>query len=145
MLLLLLCHKEGKQRKMTDKILIALIGSPVLTVIVTEAIRTAKRLFDKKKNKGFAKFEKDLAEIQQQTVTILADLNASKETEKVLLHDRIWQAFRYLSGKEEIGVEDRANIDYLYEEYKKKGGNHKAKVMYEYIKTIPVIPKEEEE
>lgn len=107
--------------------------------------------WEKKQDKGSAKIERVVSEIKNQNAalaqkleTLEEDVESGKKTDLVLLHDRIWQAFSFLSKKEEIGVIDRANIEYLYEEYMTKGGNHKAEVMMEFIRTIPVTPESEE-
>ena len=125
------------------ELIVALVSSSGGTVIITEIVKSIKRSFNKRQGKGFSKLEADVAEIKATNEKIIEELDASKETEIVLLHDRIWQAFKFFESSEEISVEDRANIDYLYQEYEKKHGNHKTKLMYEYIKTIPVIPDSE--
>lgn len=134
------------------EIVIMLCSSSTGTVIVTEGIKSLRRFIRKRKGKGISQIESDIAEIKLTNERIeksqnemKKELDDSKETERVILHDRIWQSFRFFSDKDEISVEDRANIDYLYAEYKKKKGNHKAQIMYEYIKTIPVIPETTEE
>lgn len=124
------------------ELIVALVSSSGGTVIITEIVKSIKRSFNKRQGKGFSKLETDVAEIKATNEKIIEELDASKETEIVLLHDRIWQAFHFFQDKEEISVEDRANIDYIYQEYEKKHGNHKAKLMYEYIQKIPVIPDE---
>lgn len=128
----------------STELIVALVSSSGGTVIITEAIKSIKRTMNKRKGIGFSKLEADVAEIKATNEKIIEELDAAKETEVVLLHDRIWQAFRFFQDKDEISVEDRANIDYLYQEYKKKHGNHKAKLMYQYIQTIPVIPESDE-
>lgn len=125
------------------ELIVALVSSSGGTVIITEIVKSIKRSFNKKQGKGFSKLEADVAEIKATNEKIIEELDASKETEIVLLHDRIWQAFHFFQDKEEISVEDRANIDCIYQEYEKKHGNHKAKLMYEYIQKIPVIPDSE--
>lgn len=124
------------------ELIVALVSSSGGTVIITEFVKSIKRSFNKRQGKGFSKLEADVAEIKATNEKIIEELDASKETEIVLLHDRIWQAFHFFQDKEEISVEDRANIDYIYQEYEKKHGNHKAQLMYEYIQKIPVIPDE---
>lgn len=117
-----------------------LLTDGAFTALILGAAKLAFDYWEKKKDRGQARIAREINEVSESLKSLRTDLEAAEETDRVLLHDRIWQSFRFFSGKEEISVEDRANIDYLYEEYKKKGGNHKAKVMYEYIKTIPVTP-----
>lgn len=134
------------------KIVLALMSSSAFTGLVIELIREVRKYFERKNNTGLHKLETDIKEMREDYSRIAkdikeirTDLDAGRETEKVLLHDRLWQAFRLFQDAEQISVEDRANIDYLYAEYKKKNGNHKAKVMYEYIIQIPVTPEAEVE
>ena len=135
----------------TAQVVITIVTSSAFTTAIVEIVRELRRYFEKKNNKGFHKLEEDISEISsklkeiaEEQEKIRDDLDGSKETEKVLLHDRIWQAFRFFYDKHEISVDDKANIEYLYEEYRKKKGNHNAKTMYEYIKTLPVKPETKE-
>ena len=121
------------------------------TVFLLGIAKLMYNYWEKKQDKGSAKVERVVGEIKNQNAalvqkleTLEEDVESGKKTDLVLLHDRIWQAFSFLSKKEEIGVIDRANIEYLYEEYVAKGGNHKAEVMMEFIRTIPVAPESEE-
>lgn len=109
------------------------LSSNVILLLVQELIGVLKEEHKKKKKKGV---EARLTEIE-------GSLDKLEQTDLVLLHDRIWQAFRFFEDKDEISTEDKVNIDYLYTEYKNKGGNHKAEVMYDYIAKIPLAPRTE--
>lgn len=130
---------------------IMLMTNGAFTVFLLGIAKLMYNYWEKKQDKGSAKIERVVGEIKNQNAalvqkleTLEEDVESGKKTDLVLLHDRIWQAFSFLSKKEEIGVIDRANIEYLYEEYVAKGGNHKAEVMMEFIRTIPVTPESEE-
>lgn len=130
---------------------IMLMTNGAFTVFLLGIAKLIYNYWEKKQDKGSAKVERVVGEIKNQNAalvqkleTLEEDVESGKKTDLVLLHDRIWQAFSFLSKKEEIGVIDRANIEYLYEEYVAKGGNHKAEVMMEFIRTIPVTPESEE-
>lgn len=69
---------------------------------------------------------------------IVSRSEEAEETSRVILHDRIWQMYRYLLPQDEISVEDKANLDYMFGEYSKLGGNHKAEIMYNEIRKKPV-------
>ena len=127
------------------ELVITLLSSSTGTVCITEAIKAVRRRLQKKKGRGFPKLEADIRDIRKDIKGIREDLEESKETERVLLHDRLWQAFHFFQDKDEISVEDRANVEYLYDEYKKKQGNHEAEVYYEYIENLNVIPKAKKE
>lgn len=131
--------------------IITLMTNGAFTVFLLGLAKLAYDRWEKKHDTGQAKIERVISEIEEQNkqlsdkvCVIESDVEKAKRTDLVLLHDRIWQAFRVLSKREEIGVIDRANIEYLYEEYTEKGGNHKAEVMMDFIKTIPVTPEENE-
>ena len=110
-----------------------ILSSNVILLLVQELIGALKEEHKKKKKKGV---EARLTEIE-------GSLGKLEQTDLVLLHDRIWQAFRFFEDKDEISTEDKVNIDYLYKEYKEKGGNHEAEVMYDYIAKIPLVPRTE--
>jgi len=124
---------------------VTLLTSNVFTVFLLGVAKILYDMWEKKQDRGQAKIERVVSEMEAEMATIKEDVESGKKTDLVLLHDRIWQAFRVLSKREEIGVIDRANIEYLYEEYRNRGGNHKAEVMMDFIKTIPVTPEESEE
>jgi hypothetical protein len=95
-----------------------------------------------RKNNSTVKLEKDLKQIASNLNIVTKEVNELREDDLTLLHDRIYQAYRYASTQSmvlgKISLEERANIDYLSDRYQKRGGNHKANLMYEKIKKIPV-------
>jgi len=127
------------------ELVITLLSSSTGTVCITEAIKAVRRRMQAKRGRGFSKLESDIREIRTDIKGIREDLDESKEAERVLLHDRLWQLFHFFQDKDEISVEDRANVEYLWDEYKKKQGNHEAEVYYEYIESLNVIPKAKKE
>lgn len=128
---------------MNDVSIWTLLTNNVFTVLLLGLAKILYDIWEKKQDRGKAKTERLMGEIEHKLETLEQDVESGKKTDVVLLHDRIWQAFRILSKKKKINYIDRANIEYLYEEYKAKGGNHKAEVMMEFIKTIPVETKGE--
>jgi hypothetical protein len=132
--------------------LMKLLMSNAFTVLLLGLAKILFDMWEKKQDRGQAKIERVISEMEEQSkemaaemATIKHDVESGKQTDLVLLHDRIWQAFRVLSKKKEVSYIDSANIKYLYEEYEGKGGNHKAEEMYRYIQTIPVTPEESED
>lgn len=133
---------------MTGEIIKAILTSSVFTGFVLELIKIGKSIYEKKKDKGRAKIDRVVTELASDVKQIKRDVECNEETERVLLHDRIWQIYYELKDRETITVEEDANLDYLYSEYEKKNGNHKAKAMYKFLKKKPVVAdlaEEEEE
>lgn len=130
---------------MTGEIIKAVLTSSVFTGFVIELLKIGKSIYERKKDKGQAKIDRMVTEIANDMEQLKKDVEGSEETERVLLHDRIWQIYYELKEKDAITVEEEANLDYLYEEYKKKNGNHKAKAMYKYLKKKKVVAELEDE
>ena len=129
----------------TAEMVVTIATSSAFTGTVVEVVREVRKIVDRRKNKGLAKIESDIADIRSQNAQNNKDLRAIKdellarqETDKVILHDRIWEMFHTLSKEESVTVEDMANLDYLFEEYTKLHGNHQAEIMYNFIKKMPV-------
>lgn len=137
---------EVLEQAMTSaEMVVTIITSSAFTGAVVEIVREARKIVDRKKNKGLAKIEGDIADIRSQNAQYCSDIKvikdellARQETDKVILHDRIWEMFHTLSGEDCVTIEDMANLDYLYEEYTKLHGNHQAEIMYNFIKKMPV-------
>lgn len=129
----------------TGEIIIAVLTSSAFTGLLVEIVRTIRRGIDKRQNKGLAKIENDLTDVKHtldETGKSLSkmeeELVRQKETDLVLLHDRIWEIFDRLRNEEHISVEDKANLEYLYDEYKNSNGNHHAAIMFELIESKPL-------
>lgn len=129
----------------TAEMVVTIATSSAFTGTVVEVVREVRKIVDRRKNKGLAKIESDIANIRSQNAQNNKDLRAIKdellarqETDKVILHDRIWEMFHTLSKEDSVTVEDMANLDYLFEEYTKLNGNHQAEIMYNFIKKMPV-------
>lgn len=129
----------------TGEIFVAVLTSSAFTGMVVEIVRQVRHFIDKRKKRGLAKIENDLKEIKDKTedngnkiIAITEELDRQKETDLVLLHDRIWDIFHQLNDSEYVTVEDKANLEYLYDEYKNKNGNHHAEIMYDIIESKPI-------
>ena len=130
--------------------LVDLLENGVFTTLVLGLAKIAYDRWEKKQDRGKAKVERIMNEMDLRYTEMDNDIKGLKKdfertekdtrtTELVLLHDRIWQIFRVLKDRPEITVEEEANIDYLYGEYQKKGGNHKARSMYRFLKKKEVV------
>lgn len=120
------------------QMLVAVLSTGVATKIIDEIIRAIKRASDKKKNRGIAKMEREVGEMHKVVTSLTSSVGSLEEVDKVILHDRIWNAYETLQNIPDISVEDAANLDYLFGEYKRLGGNHKAEIMYRTLKEKPV-------
>lgn len=132
----------------SGEIVVAVLTSSAFTGLLVEIARGFRTAMDKRKNKGLAKIESDLQVVRAKTenngskIDALTDeLEKQKETDLVLLHDRIWDIFHQLQDAEAVTVEDKANLEYLYDEYKNNNGNHHAEIMYSIIEAKPIKKK----
>lgn len=135
----------------TGEIIVAVLTSSAFTGLLVEIVREVRKVIDKRRNQGFAKVETDILELKGIAMSnttsidsIKHELERQKETDMVLLHDRIWDMFNRLQGQESITLEDKANLEYLYDEYRQNNGNHHAELMYQVIEDKPITKKGEQ-
>ena len=120
-------------QEMIATILVGVLGGGGLLELIKYLIQRR----DEKKNNG--KTMKDsIREIRENVAAMRAELDELKEDDGALLHDRIYALFSELKDKEILTVEERANVDYLWERYSRRGFNHKGNLMYKKICEIPV-------
>lgn len=125
-------------QEMIATILVGVLGGGGLLELIKYLIQRR----DEKKNNG--KTMKDsIREIRENVAAMRAELDELKEDDGALLHDRIYALFNELKDKETLTVEERANVDYLWERYSRRGFNHKGNLMYKKICEIPVEFEEE--
>lgn len=107
-----------------------------------EIIKYFFQRHDERKNNKYT-LKQSVTEIRKNVAELKNEVAELTEDDGALLHDRIWALFNEMKDKETLTVEDRANIDYLWGRYSKRGFNHKAELMYEKICEIPVQIKED--
>jgi hypothetical protein len=107
-----------------------------------EIIKYLIQRHDEKKN-GTRSLKSSIKEIRENVADLKNEVQELKEDDGAIMHDRIYAEFNRLTQQESITVEDRANIDYLWERYSKRGFNHKGEILYRKICEIPVIVKED--
>ena len=66
-----------------------------------------------------------------------------KEGMLALLHDRLYQACSFFIEKGYCSLEDRENLEYLYEPYKALGGNGTGENLYRKCLELPFKQKDE--
>ena len=82
---------------------------------------------------GFAWLKK---RIKAQSV----EQDAVVEGVKAILHDRLYQAYRYYAGLGFCPIEDKKNIEYIYTPYHNLGGNGTGTHIYEQLMDMPTEP-----
>ena len=71
------------------------------------------------------------------------DSDAVKAGIKAVLHDRLWQAHKQYMTQGWCSLEDKKNVEYLYQPYAALGGNGTGKDAYQDIFDLPTRPREE--
>lgn len=125
-------------QEMVATILVGVLGGGGLLELIKYLIQRR----DEKKNNGRT-MKDSIKEIRENVAAMKAELDELKEDDGALLHDRIYALFNELKDKEMLTVEERANVDYLWERYSRRGFNHKGNLMYKKICEIPVEFEEE--
>lgn len=121
-----------------QQMVIAVLSTSAVTGGVIEIIRGITRFISRKRDTGLAKLEREVSEIHQTVNTLNVRMCELEETNRVILHDRIWGVYRKLHKDDDISVKDKANLDYMFKEYKKLKGNHKAEIMYNELNKKPI-------
>lgn len=120
-------------QEMIATILVGVLGGGGLLELIKYLIQRR----DEKKNNGRT-MKDSIREIRENVAAMKAELDELKADDGALLHDRIYALFNELKDKEMLTVEERANVDYLWERYSRRGFNHKGNLMYKKICEIPV-------
>lgn len=74
---------------------------------------------------------------------IKAGQERAKETDKVLLRDRLIQQYDFFHRLGAVTVEDMDNHDEMYKQYEAVGGNGTIKEIHKRFKKLPIIRTEE--
>lgn len=69
------------------------------------------------------------------------DSEALKAGVKAVLHDRLWQAHKQYMAQGWCSLEDKKNVEYLYQPYAALGGNGTGKDAYQDIFDLPTRAK----
>lgn len=125
-------------QEMIATVMVGILGGGGLL----ELVKYLFQRHDEKKN-GTRSIKSSIKEIRENVADLKNEVNELKEDDGAIMHDRIYSEFNRLKDKDELTVEDRANIDYLWERYSKRGFNHKGEILYQKICEIPVTVKED--
>ena len=124
-------------QEMIATVIVGILGGGGLL----ELIKYLFQRYDEKKKKYTVKTS--IKEIRENVADLKNEVAELKEDNGALMHDRVYALFDELKDKDTLTVEDRANVDYLWERYSKRGFNHKGELMYNKIIEIPVQIKED--
>ena len=116
---------------------LAIVGSSAFTGIVLKVLEYSLDRWGKaarEKRDAQAKAFADLA----------TAVESLKEDNRVIMHDRLFCLFEELSKRDTITAGERANVDSLYERYKKNGWNHHADIYYGLISSKTVTAEEDD-
>ena len=125
-------------QEMIATVMVGILGGGGLL----ELIKYLFQRHDEKKN-GSRSLKASIKEIRENVADLKQEVNELKEDDAAIMHDRIHALFSENIDKDELTVEDRANIDYLWERYRTRGFNHKGELMYKKICEIPIKVKED--
>ena len=109
-------------------ITVALNGA--LTGIVAWLVKKATVAFDEQK-----KERKELEEQQR------VENRMMRSAMLAMLRDRLFAGCIQALDRHEITVEDRENIDSLYEQYHALGGNHIGDTLYQRVEALKLVDK----
>lgn len=124
----------------TWQIVVAILTSSAFTgalVKIIELIADAKSKKRKEAREAILKHNEKVDELLGKFQDELTDL---KDDNLVILHDRIYAMFKKFEKQDTLTASDRSNLDYLFERYNKRGGNHDAEILYNIIVEKPVVP-----
>lgn len=121
-----------------QQMIIAVLSTSAVTGGVIEIIRGIARWIGKRRDTGLPKLEREVSEVHEIVGSLSKRMDDSEETSRVILHDRIWGIYRKLHKDDDISVKDKANLDYIFKEYQKLNGNHKAEIMYNELNKKPI-------
>ena len=93
--------------------------------------------YDKKKN-NICDLQVNVQKLEKAVQDVTKELDEAREDTLTMLHDRLYQIYDYLEVKQEISLEQKTNWDYLFKRYSDRGGNHKAFLMDDVIKQMPI-------
>lgn len=124
----------------TWQIVIAILTSSAFTGLIVKILEIVVDVKSKKKKEEREAVLDHIQKVDDMMDDFKGELDELKEDNLVILHDRIYAMFKKFEKKDALTASDRANLDYLYERYINRGGNHDAEILYEIIKEKPVVP-----
>lgn len=122
------------------QIIIAILTSSAFTGIIVKLIEVIADANSKKKKEAREAILEHNKKVDKLLDKLQDELIDLKDDNLVILHDRIYAMFKKFEKQDTLTASDRSNLDYVYERYSNRGGNHDAKILYNLITEKPVIP-----
>lgn len=124
----------------TWQIVVAILTSSAFTGVLVKIIEVVADATNKKKREARQAMLEHQQKVDDALQEVESELNALREDNLVIMHDRIYAMFKKFENADTITASDKANLDYLYERYTKRKGNHDAEILYNIIDEKPVVP-----
>lgn len=124
----------------TWQIIIAILTSSAFTGLLVKILEIIVDAKSKKKKEAREALIKHTEQVDELLEDLKSELDDLREDNLVIMHDRIYAMFKKFENADTITASDRSNLDYLYERYTKRHGNHDAELLYNIIIAKPVVP-----
>ena len=124
----------------TWQIIIAILTSSAFTGLLVKILEIIVDAKSKKKKEEREALIKHTEQVDALLEDLKSELDDLREDNLVIMHDRIYAMFKKFENADTITISDRANLDYLFERYIKRHGNHDAELLYNIIVEKPVVP-----
>lgn len=124
----------------TWQIIIAILTSSAFTGLLVKILEIIVDANSKKKKEAREAILKHNENVDKLLDKFQDELTDLKDDNLVILHDRIYAMFKKFEKQDTLTASDRSNLDYLFERYSKRGGNHDAEILYKIIIEKPVVP-----
>lgn len=124
----------------TWQIIIAILSSSAFTGVLLKIIELIAEATNKKKKEEREAILRHSENVDTMLEEFQGELNDLREDNLVIMHDRVYAMFKKFEHADTMTASDRSNLDYLYERYTARGGNHDAEILYNIIIEKPVVP-----
>jgi hypothetical protein len=124
----------------TWQIIIAILSSSAFTGVLLKIIELIAEATNKKKKEEREATQRHNEQVDEALVAFRAELEDLREDNLVMMHDRIYAMFKKFEHADTITASDKANLDYLWERYSNRKGNHDAEILYKIVDAKPVVP-----
>lgn len=124
----------------TWQIIIAILSSSAFTGVLLKIIELIAEATNKKKKEEREAILRHNENVDTMLEEFQGELNDLREDNLVIMHDRIYAMFKKFEHADTITSSDKSNLDYLYERYTARNGNHDAEILYRIVDEKPVVP-----
>ena len=124
----------------TWQIVVAILSSSAFTGVLLKIIELIAERTNKKKKEQREAIIDHMKQVDELLEEVKVELDDLREDNLVIMHDRVYAMFKKFEHVDTMTASDRSNLDYLYERYTARGGNHDAEILYNIIIEKPVVP-----